>query len=512
MRAQVARLVGALAISAGLLMPAAAAGHVASNAARTSSTHAKARHRVRHVKPTSQPVTVTIHVDDPGPPIPAQFLGLSFEVASLPQLASYATRGDLVAMLRSLGPGVLRFGGVTADEQVAWTDAETPRPAWASETIDAEDLRRLGTLAARSDWHVMLTLGMAHLEPQAAAREAAAAQAALGPWLEGVELGNEPNSYANHGFRSAPWTFVQYDEQVAEYRAAIEAAAPGIPLIGPDVSGASAFETWGVGEAIDQKPALLTGHHYPLGCGKALAPSIESLLSPGIRRLGAMSLDTYESIAQAAGIPFRLDETNTVSCGGTAGISNTFASALWASGYMIQTMDAGAVGINLEGNPTNCAGYTPICVQSAAAAQTGELTAQPEWYALLLARHLIGDRPLSETFHAQGHPNMEILPSLSPDGGIHLVILDYEPPGKLPLRVSVLVPRHSHGASVLTLRAPSLTALSGVALGGEAVGADGTWRAPGALPRRGNVGGVITTTVAPASVALLTIDPRRPAG
>jgi hypothetical protein len=454
-------------------------------------------------------VTVSIDAGDPGPPIPSHFLGLSFEMQSMAQLAGYATQGDLVGLLRSIGPGVLRFGGVTADERVAWTDASTPRPAWASETIDAEDLRNLATLAARSGWPVMLTLGMAHFEPEAAAREAAAAKSALGPWLEGVELGNEPNSYARHGFRSEPWTFVQYSEQASVYRAAIEAAAPGIPLIGPDVSGASAFESWGVGEAIDEKPALLTGHHYPLGCGKAEAPSISRLLSPEIRSLGARSLETYVSIAQASEIPFRLDEANSVSCGGMAGISNTFASALWATGYVIQAMDSGAVGINLQGNPTNCAGYTPICAQTPEAAAAGELTAQPEWYALLLARHLVGDRPLPVTFHAQGHPNIEVLASLSPAGALHIVIIDYETPGSLPLQVSVPVPRLSHGASVLTLRAPSLTALSGVSLGGERVGPDGAWQAPAVLPVRRNVDGVITATVAPASVQLMTIDPRR---
>ncbi len=73
---------------------------------------------------------------------------------------------------------------------------------------------------------MLLTIGLGHFEPEAAAREAAAAKAALGPWLQDIELGNEPNAYALHGLRSEPWTFVQYDAQIAAYRSAIEAAAP----------------------------------------------------------------------------------------------------------------------------------------------------------------------------------------------------------------------------------------------------------------------------------------------
>src|SRR5262249_12605153 len=98
----------------------------------------------------SVPVTVSIDARDPGRPVPRRFLGLSFELSSLPQIAHSAPRGDFVPMLRSLGPGVLRFGGVSADTRVAWTDAATPRPAWASAVLSPADLRELRTLAARS--------------------------------------------------------------------------------------------------------------------------------------------------------------------------------------------------------------------------------------------------------------------------------------------------------------------------------------------------------------------------
>jgi hypothetical protein len=140
---------------------------------------------------------------------------------------------------------------------------------------------------------------------------------------------------------------------VAAYRSAIEAAAPGIPLAGPDVSGSSVFPTWGLGEVVDQQPALLTGHHYPLGCAEVPAPSITRLLSPKIRGKELASLERYMAVSRASEIPFRVDETNTVSCGGMAGISNTFASALWAVGYMAQAMRLGVSGINFHGNPAN---------------------------------------------------------------------------------------------------------------------------------------------------------------
>jgi hypothetical protein len=459
-------------------------------------------------KRSATPVAVSIDETRPGTVVPPEFLGLSFELSSLAQMASYAEGGDLVTLLRSLGHGVLRFGGVSADTRVAWTDQATPRPSWASSVLGAGELSELGTLAARSGWHVLLTIGLGHYEPEAAAREAAAAKAALGPWLQGIELGNEPNAYALHGLRSEPWTFVQYDAQVAAYRSAIEAAAPGIPLAGPDVSGSSAFESWGLGEVINQTPALLTGHHYPLGCEQIPAPTITRLLSPQIRRLESASLLRYMSVAKASEVPFRLDETNTVSCGGEAGISNTFASALWAVGYLTENMAMGVEGINLQGNPANCAGYTPVCAPTAEGLATGALQAQPEWYALLLAKALIGDRPLPASTLAPHPLNLQVSALRTPDGGLHLVIVDDDPPGARSVAVRLRVGRGFAGASVMALRAPSPSALAGVTLGGRAVASNGSWREPSRLPQAANRDGVITVQIAPSSAALLSVPER----
>jgi hypothetical protein len=450
---------------------------------------------------------VAFDAGEPGAPVPRNFLGLSFEVGSLPQIASYSGEGDLVSMLRSLGVGVLRFGGVTADEQIAWTDAATPRPSWASGVVEAANLSQLGSLAAESGWHVLLTLGLGHFEPQAAAREAAVAKAALGESLEAIELGNEPDSYARHGLRPEPWTPVQYQEQINLYRVAIEALAPGIPLAGPDTSGSSAYETWGLSEAIYQRPALLTGHHYPLGCAERPPPTIARLLSPQIRQLEEASLRRYMFIAQETEVPFRMDETNTVSCGGVAGISNTFASALWAVNYLTKAMSMGVSGINLEGNPANCEGYTPVCAPSAEDLAAGGLRAQPEWYALLLAKALIGERPLRTTVKPADRPNVEATTFLATDGTLQFVLVDDDPPGARRVAMHLHVGSGFHGASTMSLTAPSPTALSGVRLGGQEVQPDGSWSEPATLPRAPNKHGVITVKLAPSSAALVTVAP-----
>ena len=458
-------------------------------------------------KPGETSVSVSVDRSHPGPAVPQGFIGLSFEMSALPQMARYSDRGDLVTMLRSLGPGLLRFGGVSADTRIAWTDTLTPRPAWATNVVDVDDFRELAALASASGWHIVLTVGIVHFEPQAAAREVAAAKATLGEWLAAIEIGNEPNSYAQHAMRSEPWGFAPYAEETGVYRSAIEAAAPGIPVYGPDVSGSSAFETWGPGEAVAEQPALLTGHHYPLGCEQKPPPSITRLLSPTIRAKEVGSLRRYVAISRAGGRPFRLDETNSVSCGGVAGISNTFASALWAAGFLPQVMASGAIGVNMHGNPTNCKGYSPVCAAGPYELSTGQLVAQPEWYALLMARELIGARPLptSVSVRPKG-ANVQVSGFLTPNGSLRFVVLDYDPLGRRGVVVRLKVGSAFAGASTVALTGQSLQATSGTMLGESEVAPDGSWKAQPA-PASAVRHGVLSIGVPAASGALVTVVP-----
>jgi hypothetical protein len=468
------------------------------------------------------PVTVAIDREAPGHPVPERFLGLSFEAAAIKSLAHDGRRGNLVELLRSLGPGMLRFGGVTADEHVAWTDAQTPRPGWARSTIGPSDMSALAVLAKRSGWQVLLTVGLAHYEPQPAAREVAAAHRTLGPYLAAVEIGNEPNAYGNHGFRELPWIAQGYEEQVSDYREAIGTLTPNVPIAGPDVSGSGIFPEWGSEEALAQAPALLTGHHYPLGCAQNPPPSIKALLSSATRGLAARSLTTYLQVATVNKMPLRIDETNTVSCGGVAGISNTFASALWATGYITQGMAAGTVGINFQGNPTNCAGYTPICAPDPTALAEGYFRAQPEWYALLLTRSLVGERPLPITISSEGVEDTEGLegaPDLvaaafaGPKRSLKVVVSDNEPEGSPPLGLEVKVGPHMGAAHILRLTAPSEGATDGVRIAGRAVASNGAWRPPKRTETTTPHSGFVTLQLTPGSAALVSVSqqpPKRP--
>jgi len=93
---------------------------------------------------------------------------------------------------------------------------------------------RLGRLARRTGWRVLLSAPLLHYDPRAAAREAAAAARRLGPMLAAVEIGKEPNGFAVTGGRPASWAYADYREEISAYRRALDSAAPGVPIAGPD--------------------------------------------------------------------------------------------------------------------------------------------------------------------------------------------------------------------------------------------------------------------------------------
>ena len=448
------------------------------------------------------PLTISVDPSSAGPAVPQDFLGLSYEVKALPQIASYAHTGNMVTLLRDLGHGSLRFGGVTADSQTAWSQPGHARPQWANSAVAGGDIASLAQLVRAAGWRTLLTLNLGHYDPQAAADETAIAKADLGDALAGVEIGNEPNAYAVHGLRPEPWTFAQYQTDIDAYRQAIDAAAPGVPLAGPGAS--SGHTDWMYNEAGSEHPALLTGHFYSLGCHSRFHSDVQTLFSTEIRQRLADTINHFGLVSQYTGIPLRIAETNNVSCGGKAGVSESFASALWATDLMQKAIDAGVAGVNFHGSLSNCHGYAPLCAPTDADAAAGRLQAQPEWYALLLARRLLGDRPL-RSYVRDRRAKVDVSALAAPGGGMHILIVDERPHHDQALPVQLHVPARYASGTILRLTARLPTSTAGVRLGGRRVTSDGSWQPPARLPLTSGKPGALTLTVPAGSAALVTL-------
>ena len=448
-------------------------------------------------------VTVSVSTAAAGDPVPGDFLGLSFEALALPKIARYAGQGNLPMLMRSLGRGVMRFGGATVDTRTAWSNGGPP-PAWANGVVTPVDLNGIGQLAAETGWGVLLGVNIGHYDPQAAASEVAYAHSALGGALDGIELGNEPDAFAHNGLRAYPWTYDTYRADAYDYWQAITAAFPGARLAGPDVSSPPRY-TWVRHEASDATPSLLTAHWYTTSC--YTSPTVARLMSFATRRSQQRSVAQLAAISTSSGVPLRLDETNNISCGGFTGVSNTFGGALWAVDYLAHVMTAGLAGVNFHDLPERCTGYSPLCSPTSADAAAGHLQAQPEWYALLLARMLLGDRPLGAVSRPRA-TNLSITAFASSHGRLHLVVVDDAGPGAPPVTLRLRVPKAYGSGTILRLSAPSPTATAGVTLGGRGVAPDGSWQPPARLPKLHGRPGALTFKISSASAALVTLIPR----
>jgi hypothetical protein len=467
------------------------------------------------------PVTVVVATSARGASVPANFLGLSFETASLPYLAAYGHGGTLARILRQLGPGVLRIGGLSADKLAAWVPEGGRLPAWAQVAVNRGELADLGALAQGSDWQAILTANTAHYNPQAAAQEAQAAAALLHGRLLAISIGNEPDRYVREGLLAPGWSFAGYAKRYAAYRAAIDAAAPGVALAAPDASSGLSVLPW-VRAAVTLHPTLLTDHFYPLTACAEEHPTIEELLSARVAQQERTLLAQLHAISTGAHIPLRIDEANDISCHGEAGVSNSFASALWAIRFISSAMSAGLAGVNFHDLLAEADAYSPLVFAAGSYAPTQAdrqaaalgrllgplpLHANPEWYALLMTAPLEHSSALGTT--ASAPPTLYSQAYLAPDGTLRVVLDNTAPAGSRPLAIKLAIEgtRYAEG-SIMRLQASSLSATAGVRLGGSELSPQGLWRPAQPLEAPAQSAGGPMLALPAASAALVTLEPR----
>jgi hypothetical protein len=197
--------------------------------------------------------------------------------------------------------------------------------------------------------------------------------------------------------------------------------------------------------------------------------------------------------AAVAGRGLRVDEVNSAVCHGARGVSDTFASALWAADLLFEYAAAGVAGVNVQ--TISGAAYAPF-------APGPDPVVRPEYYGLWLAAQAM---PAGARFvPVRGaQRDLKAWSTLDRDGTLRVVVLnkggeaadvDIGIAGRGPARLARLV-------------APSLDAQSGVSLGGATFDGSGGGRPreTGAGERAGAAGGTYRVRLPATSGALLTV-------
>ena len=80
----------------------------------------------------------------------------------------------------------------------------------------------------------------------------------------------------------------------------------------------------------------------------------DKLLSPDLLKVYETFRNEFAPAALSKGLPYRLEEANSFSNGGAAGVSDAFAATLWGLDYLYWWAAHGADGINFH-----TGGYVP---------------------------------------------------------------------------------------------------------------------------------------------------------
>ena len=108
--------------------------------------------------------------------------------------------------------------------------------------------------------------------------------------------------------------------------------------------------------AAEPRVKVVTLHRYPLQTcfvppSSPEYPTVANLLAPAATTGLADGLAAYVALAHARHLPLRIDEINTDSCGAAPGVSNAFASALWALDTLFEMARVGVDGVNIHTYP-----------------------------------------------------------------------------------------------------------------------------------------------------------------
>ncbi len=470
--------------------------------------------------------TLSLSVGQPtGRTIPAGFLGLSFEYPAVRAYAGSdpgAINPVLLQLIRNLSPHQapnLRIGGDTTD----WTWWPVPgmaKPRGVRYTIGPDWARVTAALA--NDLGAKLILGI-NLEVDSgnvAGTEASALLDGIGPGsIQALELGNEPELYGSFTWfisrsgrhirgRPKGYDFGAYQRDFAR----ISPSLTGVALAGPATGAHKWIPLLGRFLSAHPRVRVATLHRYPLQlcflpAASPMYPSVAHLLAPAASKGLADTVARLAGIAHARHVMLRIDEMNTVSCGGAPGVSDAFVSSLWALDAVFQMARVGVDGVNIHTYPG--APYALFSFTQRDGRWHGFVA--PEYYGLEMFAQAAP--PGSRLLSIAGSPgDVRAWATRAPDGTVHVVLINEDTTRSRT--VAVRMPGGHAAATLERLLAPAPSARDGVTLGGQTFG---TTTTTGTLAGRSTVTGVTPTRpgymvkLPRASAAMLTITPRAPA-
>ncbi|HMD55036.1 MAG TPA: hypothetical protein VKJ65_10855, partial [Phycisphaerae bacterium] len=415
----------------------------------------------------SSPVTLSLNPKTPGPVLPDQFLGVSYETQQmLPDASGHYYFGPenqpLINMFKTMGIKNLRIGGNTVDNNAI------PIPGHA-------DIDSLFAFAQADGVHVIYSV---RLKQGNADQDAAIAQYVAHHYaaqLSCFAIGNEPNIYLKK--------YALYGDTWQKFMNAILAAVPGAKFCGPSAITAS----W-VAEFADQfgssgHLAFVCVHNYPGGAGNKVkdpAAARSAMLSTKWVAGYEALLKKFAPIAQTQHLPWRIEETNSFFNGGAINVSDTYTSSLWSLDYLYWFAFHSADGLNFHtGDEVAAGNLKKPCRYALFWTAPDGYMAHPEAYGVLAFSLAAHGREIPVTFVSNPDAvNLTAYGILAPDGSLYVTLINKDNGTGAHDAMVKLNPGNSYShAQFMRLVAPhnDLSLTAGVTLGGATIEDNGTW-------------------------------------
>lgn len=451
-----------------------------------------------------------------GPAIPEGFSGLSYEVASvLPEPGGSHYFGPdnarLIALFRSLGIANLRIGGNSSDRD-------------AGRLPGRADLDALFGFARAAGVKVIYCLRLRGGDPAADAATAKYLMDRYGDLVDCFSIGQEPSAYPvgkaetrppgeRMGAPAEKFPYSEYRDEWRNFARTIAAAVPNVRLCGPSVHNNAQWADEFIRDfARGYNVVLITEHLYPGGAAGKLpsnAVGRDRMLSD---RFVAVCEKLYRGFvpeAAAAGLPYRLEETNSYFNGGRLGASDRFAAALWGLDYMYWWAAHGASGLNFHtGERVSMNGVLHAPPYGVFTRQDDGFSIHPLAYAIKAFALTGHGRMAAVALRGAEGINLSAYAVDSADGRTTLILVNKEH-GPGARGVSVQVGRWaSAAAAYLRDQDGDVAAAGGITLGGAPIDARGGW-AGRWQPVEQAPDGSVAIPVPAATAALVRLVPGR---
>jgi hypothetical protein len=484
--------------------------------ALTGCASAKARHTSTASASSSTTSSPPDGVEaSTGRALPPGFLGLSMQYKAFEEYAGTnpkAVNPAFLNLIRDIAPDqspILRFGGDSTD-WTWWPVKGMRKPGGIKYSLNRKWLQIARAMNAQL--HSRLILGV-NLEANSRKLAKTMADQLVGgigkSSIAGLEIGNEPELYAAFnwyttksgkgvpGRNKSTWTENAFAKQFRSFASVMPA---GVPVAGP-ASGSESYLSQ-LSSFLQGQPRvkLATFHAYPLKHCTKHTVTISQLLSPAATSGFARAQAPYVNAAHHRGRKVQLDEMNGITCGGYAGVSNSFASALWVLDTLYELERIGVDGVNIQTVP---GGVQEIF--GPASGDGGSMVVHPEFYGLMMFAQGSPAGSRLFTIPAKLPANVKLWATRAKDGTQHVTLINDS--FSKPRTIHVPLPKPGGPASVVALRAPHVSATSGVTLGGRSFGrTTTTGTLPSPVPQQTKFAhGGYTVRVPPATAVMLTV-------